>query len=264
MTRLRGGSSVDLLLAGLLLAVTALMLLPGALGLPMELWDESRVANNAIEMAKHGGWLVATFGGVPDHWELKPPLLVWAMAALLRTGMDPMLAIRLPSILATMGSVLLVYASCRMLLKDRLAGLIGGLLLVCSVLFMGDHVGRTGDYDALLCLVTLGFVICAGLYIDRQTTGGQIRGPGLWIAAAAALLVLRGPDQERGGRFGGARCGGLCDRAPASCLPCWPIGRLGCPSLELRPSWWDGSCCASRSIPATSPPSGTTTLQVQS
>src|ERR1051326_3802768 len=151
---LRGGLSVDLVLAGLLLAVTALMLLPGALGLPMELWDESRVANNAIEMAKQGGWLVTTFGGVPDHWELKPPLLIWAMAALLRTGMDPMLAIRLPSILATMGSVLLVYASCLMLLKDRLAGLVGGLLLACSVLFMGDHVGRTGDYDALLSLLT--------------------------------------------------------------------------------------------------------------
>ena len=31
------------------------------------------------------------------------------MAALLGTGMDPMLAIRLPTILATMGSVLVVY-----------------------------------------------------------------------------------------------------------------------------------------------------------
>jgi len=190
LTLLRGGPSVDLVLAGLLLAVTALMLLPGALGLPMELWDESRVANNAIEMAKHGGWLVTTFGGVPDHWELKPPLLIWAMAALLRTGMDPMLAIRLPSILATMGSVLLVYASCRMLLKDRLAGLVGGLLLACSVLFMGDHVGRTGDYDALLSLLTLGFVISAGLYIDRKAFGGQPRGSRLWIAAAAALLLF--------------------------------------------------------------------------
>jgi 4-amino-4-deoxy-L-arabinose transferase-like glycosyltransferase len=187
---LQGGLSIDLLLAALLLAVTALTLLPGALGLPMEVWDESRVANNAIEMAKHGGWIVTTFGGVPDHWELKPPLLVWAMAALLRTDMDPMLAIRLPAIFATMGTVLLVYACCRVLLKDRLAGLIGGLLLVCSVSFIGNHVGRTGDYDALLCFLTLGFVICAGLYIDRQIIDGQTRGPGLWIAAAAVLLVL--------------------------------------------------------------------------
>jgi 4-amino-4-deoxy-L-arabinose transferase-like glycosyltransferase len=187
---LQRGLPLDLLLGGLLLAVTASMLLPGALGLPMELWDESRVANNAIEMAKSGRWLVTTFDGVPDHWQLKPPLLVWTIAALLGTGMDPMLAIRLPTILATMGSVLVVYASCRGLLEDRLAGLIGGLLVVCSVLFMGDHVGRTGDYDALLCLFTLGFVICAGLYIDRQAIVDQTRGPGLWIAATAALLVL--------------------------------------------------------------------------
>jgi 4-amino-4-deoxy-L-arabinose transferase-like glycosyltransferase len=187
---LQGGLSIDLLLAALLLAVTAMMLLPGALGLPMEVWDESRVANNAIEMAKHGGWIVTTFGGVPDLWQLKPPLLVWAMAALLRTDMDPMLAIRLPTIFATMGTVLLVYACCRVLLKDRLAGLIGGLLLVCSVLFMGNHVGRTGDCDALLCFLTLGFVICAGLYIDRQIIDGQTSGASPWIAAAAVLLVL--------------------------------------------------------------------------
>lgn len=186
----KGDLVLDLLLSGLLLAMTAVMLLPGALGLPMELWDESRVANNAIEMAKHGGWLITTFDGVPDHWQLKPPILVWAMAALLRTGMDPMLAIRLPSIVATMASVLLVYGSCRLLLKDRLAGLVGGLLLVCSVLFMGDHVGRTGDYDALLCLLTLGFVICAGSYIDRRTISGAPGGGRPWIVAAALLLVL--------------------------------------------------------------------------
>jgi 4-amino-4-deoxy-L-arabinose transferase-like glycosyltransferase len=190
LAALQRGLAIDLMLATLLLAVTALVLLPGALDLPMEVWDESRVANSAIEMAIHGGWTVTTFGGVPDHWELKPPLLVWMMAALLRTDMDPMLAIRLPTILSTMGSVLLVYASCRVLLVDRLAGLIGGLLVACSVLFMGNHVGRTGDYDAVLCFLTLGFVICAGRYIDQQTIDGQAREPRLWIAAAAVLLVL--------------------------------------------------------------------------
>ena len=184
------GLAIDLMLATLLLTVTALVILPGALDLPMEVWDESRVANNAIEMAMHGGWIVTTFGGVPDHWQLKPPLLVWVMAVLLRTDMDPMLAIRLPTILSTLGSVMLVYASCRMLLEDRLAGLIGGLLVACSVLFMGNHVGRTGDYDAALCFLTLGFVICAGRYIDSHTIDGEAGKARLWIAAAAVLLVL--------------------------------------------------------------------------
>ena len=184
------GLAIDLMLATLLLTVTALVLLPGALTLPMEVWDESRIANNAIEMAMHGGWIVTTFGGVPDHWQLKPPLLVWVMAVLLRTDMDPMLAIRLPTILSTIGSVLLIYASCRMLLEDRLAGLIGGLLVACSVLFMGNHVGRTGDYDAALSFLTLGFVICAGRYIDSHTIDGETGKARLWIAAAAVLLVL--------------------------------------------------------------------------
>ena len=184
------GLAIDLMLATLLLIVTALVLLPGALTLPMEVWDESRIANNAIEMAMHGGWIVTTFGGVPDHWQLKPPLLIWVMAVLLRTDMDPMVAIRLPTILSTIGSVLLVYASCRMLLEDRLAGLIGGLLVACSVLFMGNHVGRTADYDAALCFLTLGFVICAGRYIDSHTIDGERGKARLWIAAAAVLLVL--------------------------------------------------------------------------
>jgi 4-amino-4-deoxy-L-arabinose transferase-like glycosyltransferase len=181
---------IDLLLATLLLTVTAIVLLPGALALPMEVWDESRIANNAIEMAMHGGWIVTTFAGVPDHWQLKPPLLVWVMAVLLRTDMDPMLAIRLPSILSTLGSVMLVYACCRVLLKDRLAGLIGGLLTACSVLFMGNHVGRTGDYDAVLCFLTLGFVICAGGYIESRSIDGETGRARLWIASAAVLLVL--------------------------------------------------------------------------
>jgi 4-amino-4-deoxy-L-arabinose transferase-like glycosyltransferase len=151
----------------------------------MELWDESRTANNAIEMAKQGGWVVTTFGYVPDLWNTKPPLQIWAMAALLCTGMDPMLAIRLPSILATIGTVLLVFVSCRVLTKDRLAGLLGGLLVICSPLVMGDHVGRTGDYDALLCTLNLAFVLCAGIYIDRETAR-----PGVWIGIAAVCLVL--------------------------------------------------------------------------
>jgi 4-amino-4-deoxy-L-arabinose transferase-like glycosyltransferase len=178
-------SRLDIQYCALLLALTAIMVLPGSLSLPMSLWDESRNANSAIEMAKHGDWMVTTFGYVPDHWNTKPPLLVWIMAALLRTGLDPMLAIRLPSVAATMGSVLLVYFACRVTIQDRMAGLLAGLFLTSSLLFMGDHVGRTGDYDALLSLLCLGFVLCAGRYIDAPRDRS-----GKWIAAGGALLFL--------------------------------------------------------------------------
>ena len=179
------GLLLDVLCICALVALALIMLLPGALTLPMVLWDESRTANNAIEMAKHGGWIVTTFGNAPDHWNTKPPLQIWAMAALLRTDMDPMLAVRLPSILAMIATVLLVFVSCRVLVKDRLAGLLGGLLIICSPLVMGEHVGRTGDYDALLCTLNLAFVLCAGIYIDREAAR-----PGIWIGLAAGCLVL--------------------------------------------------------------------------
>jgi 4-amino-4-deoxy-L-arabinose transferase-like glycosyltransferase len=176
---------LDIKYCALLLVLTAIMVLPGSLTLPMELYDESRNAINAIEMAKSRDWLVTTYGYLPDHWNTKPPLLIWIVASLLRTGLDPMLALRLPSIMATMGSVLLVYLTCRVTIEDRLAGLLAGMMLTCSLLFMGDHVGRTGDYDALLSFLCLGYVLCAWRYIDAPADRS-----GRWIAASGLLLFL--------------------------------------------------------------------------
>jgi 4-amino-4-deoxy-L-arabinose transferase-like glycosyltransferase len=179
------GLRLDIQLCILLLLLTAVMVLPGVLTLPMELWDESRNANNAMEITRHGNWMVPTFGYVPDHWNTKPPLLIWLMASLLRTGLDPLIAVRLPSVAATMGSVLLVYLTCRISIQDRLAGVLSGLMIFSSVLFLGDHVGRTGDYDALLSLLGLGFVLCVGCYIDAPADRS-----GAWIGGGAVLLFL--------------------------------------------------------------------------
>jgi 4-amino-4-deoxy-L-arabinose transferase-like glycosyltransferase len=190
-TRSRGialipsGLRVDLAHCALLVTLTAIMLLPASLRLPMELWDESRTAVNAMEMATHGQWLVPTFDGAPDHWNTKPPLLIWTIAALLRSGVEPMLGVRLPSIVATMATVVLVWLTCRVVVQDRLAGLLSGLLVVTSILFMGDHVGRTGDYDALLSMLCLAYVIAIGRYIDSDTPR-----PGIWINVAGILLFL--------------------------------------------------------------------------
>jgi 4-amino-4-deoxy-L-arabinose transferase-like glycosyltransferase len=176
---------LDVQCCAVLLALSAIMLLPGVLNLPMELWDESRNAVNAMEMVKYGNWMVSTFDHAPDHWNTKPPLLIWIIASLLRSGLDPMLAVRLPSVAAIMTCVLLVYFICRWTIQDRAAGVLSGLLLICSVLVMGDHVGRTGDYDALLTLLSLGFVVCAGRYVDDEASGR-----GRWIAAGSVLLFL--------------------------------------------------------------------------
>lgn len=66
--------------------------------------DRPRGSDRAV-LSKTCGLRAA---GVPDHWEFKPPRLVLAKEALLRTDTDPM---RLPGMLSAVGGVLLVYPS---------------------------------------------------------------------------------------------------------------------------------------------------------
>ncbi len=151
----------------------------------MELWDESRNANNAIEMVHTGNWLVTLFGGIPDHWNTKPPLFIWIVALLLKAGLTPLLALRLPSAIATAATALALFAFCRWVLLDRLAGMLSALLLLSSMLFLGQHVARTGDYDALLSLFMTLSVLAFWFYID-----GRESQQGLAIYAVALALLL--------------------------------------------------------------------------
>ena len=99
-------------------------------------------------------WLLISTA-MPDHWNTKPPLLIWFMALFLRFGFPPLLAVRLPCIMAATATVLLVFFFCRNVLHDRLAGLFAGLTLPAAPLFVGWHAGRTADYDSLVTLFTL-------------------------------------------------------------------------------------------------------------
>ncbi len=150
--------------------------------LPMQLWDESRNSNNALEMALHGRWLVPTYLGAIDHWNTKPPLLIWAMAAGLKLGLPALVALRLTSWLAAAATVGAVWGVLRFAVQDRLAALAGGVLLLSAVIYVGPHAARTGDYDALESAFLLGYVLC----VWQAFEGGRTR----WLFAAAALMAL--------------------------------------------------------------------------
>lgn len=184
-SRLARGTRVDVAIGLGFALLTAALLLPRYGAFPMELWDESRNANNAIEMAANGNWLVTFFNGVPEHWNTKPPLLIWAVAALLRSGLPPLLALRLPPALATMAIVVALFAFCRLVLHDRLAGIFAGLLVLSSTLFLGPHVARTGDYDALLSLFVLIHVVAFGRYADPTEPFRH-----QWLATWGVALTL--------------------------------------------------------------------------
>src|ERR1700677_3353972 len=98
------------------------------------LWDidEGRNATAAEEMFESGDWVVPTFNGkLRSH---KPALLYWLQAAAYKAFGVNEFAARLPSALAAMLTVLLVYELGRRMFS-RATGLLGGLALASSTLF---------------------------------------------------------------------------------------------------------------------------------
>ena len=169
--------------SGPLLGVLAILgLLTDLGGLVLRQWDEARVAVNALEMAQSGNWLVATFDFEPDLWNTKPPLMLWLQAALIRMLGPTEWAVRLPAALATLASIGLVYKFMAGFLRSPLGGLLAGTVLVSTLGFLGEHHGRTGDYDALLTLAQLVTGLSVLLLLETKNSRW-------WAGVAAGLIV---------------------------------------------------------------------------
>jgi 4-amino-4-deoxy-L-arabinose transferase-like glycosyltransferase len=137
----------------LLLLLAATVLFGAGIGL-RDPWpaDEPRFALVARQMVESGSWLFPMRGGelYPD----KPPLFMWAIAAFLKLTGSLRFAFLLPSLLAGLGTVALVFDLARRL-HDRATAWRAGLLLVLTVQFTLQ--ARTAQIDALVTfLVTLG------------------------------------------------------------------------------------------------------------
>jgi 4-amino-4-deoxy-L-arabinose transferase-like glycosyltransferase len=156
---------------------------------PVQLWDESRVAVNAVEMARDGHWLVPRFGGLPDHWNTKPPLLIWLEALSFRAFGYSTWALRLPTLLAALGTVVLLFKFSQQVLKRPLAGLFATIVLVTCSGYVRLHVARTGDYDTLL---TFWQVLLWTSFFQYVETG--TRRHLLWVTIAlVAATLTKGP-----------------------------------------------------------------------
>ena len=166
-------------------ALAAFVLLYRLGAAPLEVWDEARLANNAIEMAYSGFSLITTYAGLPDHWNTKPPLLIWLMAAAIRVFGAEEWAIRLPSVLASFATASMVFWFCAAQLKKPAIGFMAVLFLFATPGYVIAHGARAGDYDALLTLWTTGYLLCGYLFVQgsrqRQT---------LWLALCAACVAL--------------------------------------------------------------------------
>ena len=138
--------------------------------LTIQRWDESRNANNALEMYMSHDLIVTTYNGEPDLWNTKPPLLIWLQVLFLHLFGLNEIAIRFPSAIAAFLSCSLLYFFCAKKMKSPLMGLACVLILITSQGYVNMHGTRTGDYDSLLCLFLLGQVIFFWLFLNEDKT----------------------------------------------------------------------------------------------
>lgn len=151
---------------------------------PLDFYDESRRAVNAIEMYRGDShWLVPTYNGAPDRWGTKPPLLVWLQAAGMHLFGPVELAVRLPTGLSALVTVLLLLWFGWRQCGRPLAGALAGLILATTPLYIHNHAARSGDYDTLLTL----WLTALALWFYSWIRSGRSRY--LWLSALALLLA---------------------------------------------------------------------------
>jgi 4-amino-4-deoxy-L-arabinose transferase-like glycosyltransferase len=138
--------TIDLLwLVGL-----ALVMMGAGLGL-RDPWpaDEPRFALVARDMLQSGDWLIPRVGG--DLYADKPPVFFWLMAASMALTGSMRIGFLLPSLLAGVGSVVLVYDLLRRV-RGREAAFAGALVLLLTFQFVWQF--RQAQIDGVLCFFT--------------------------------------------------------------------------------------------------------------
>ena len=181
------------------LGVLALSI-PQAALLPLLDRDEPRFAEASREMRQSGNFVVPTFNGAPRY--AKPPLIYWMQAASFCVLGENRFAARLPSLLATAGTAVLLFCW-----GADLAGTAAGMIAALSYAFCFQAMqqGRVATADALLVF----FVALTGLAGWRLlglATEGSSRSWRLWGMALALAIA-----------------GGFLAKGPEALLPMVPI-----------------------------------------
>lgn len=172
----------DWLITGVVLLLGAVFLFFDVHNVPIVLWDESRNVVNALEMRRSGLGLVTTYEFAPDLWNTKPPLLIWLMTASAALFGPSEWALRLPSAIAALGTLLLTMSLTRRVTGSAVTAAMAGAFVLLSPGFFGEHGAQTADFDALLL-----FFATAYLYLLFQAV--HQRSPGMDLLAGTGALV---------------------------------------------------------------------------
>jgi hypothetical protein len=135
---------------------------------PVMLWDEGMFAVQAIEMVENNNWLIPHFNGVPDTYNNKPPLTVWCIALSYKVFGINELALRLPSALCGFFTSITLFYFVWKYSQNILFGFTAALVLNTSVGFIGTHICKTGEADAILTFFVTLFLLAFFLYIETE------------------------------------------------------------------------------------------------
>jgi 4-amino-4-deoxy-L-arabinose transferase-like glycosyltransferase len=144
-------------------------------------------------MNRTGLSVVTTFDGRPDLWNVKPPLAIWLMALSVRLFGASEWALRLPTLLAAVGTVALTLAFAWRLTRSRFAALASALLLAFSFGFYGYHAAWSADYDALLCFFVTAYLLGLFEVLHRaRPAAAAVLGCGFAVAFACLTKDVAG------------------------------------------------------------------------
>lgn len=151
--------------------------------------EESRWAQGGLEMIESGNWIVPT--QQRTVFPERPPLNSWAMAlaATIVGDMNP-IAVRLPSLLATLLTCALIYSYSRRWLSSPGAAVVAGVFATFGQVM---QLGHLGESEALLTLlIAVSLLGWHGAWVDGHETRAWMIG---FTAAALAALTkgIQGP-----------------------------------------------------------------------
>jgi len=173
--------------ARIVLIVAAVLFVVNIWGYDLWAPDEPFFGEGAREMIADGHWLVTHINGkVNTH---KPPFFFWLIALLsLPIGRVTSLTARLPSALASLGTVAMVLRLGRRVASERTA-VLAAFMLATTYMFWDK--ARSAQIDAVMCCLI--WVALSAFEAWRAgDLGGRRAGLIFWAAGALAVLA-KGP-----------------------------------------------------------------------
>jgi 4-amino-4-deoxy-L-arabinose transferase-like glycosyltransferase len=187
--------------AMVLLVVALLGFLPGFFSIPPIDRDEARFAQATKQMVESGDYVDIRF---QDEVRYKKPVgIYWVQAAVVKTAtalgfahaLTTIWLYRLPSLIGSIGAVLLTYWTALAFVSRRAAVLAGLMMASCVLLGIERLLAKTDALLLMTVVAAMGAMARAYLWHERE----RLDAASAWIVAAifwtalAAGVLLKGP-----------------------------------------------------------------------